>query len=131
MQTTEHQATLTRYYQAVSNVDLEAFLSCFAEKVSLHYPVGMPAIGRDKLESFFEMMRKHAGDWSIELHPDRIFPGGDSAAVIVKAVARDQQGKEVHFRRVDVFEFSPQSLVRGLKAYWDPAEVAQRLAEAR
>ena len=119
--------TLNRYFRAIRELDREAFVGCFAEgHVEHHDPVGSaPHHSRAQIGEFFDQL---AGLFaSVELKPDKIYPGGDGVALSWTGRGRGKNGREVTFEGIDVFVLTPEGLIRSLHAYWDMAPTMAEL----
>jgi steroid delta-isomerase-like uncharacterized protein len=115
----------SRYFEALSDLDQEAYLSCFAARAELHDPYGgRPFVGRDGLEKWFEGMLR---TWSeFAMRPESTFVSGDRVAVQWQAEGRAKSGKRAEFGGINVFTVDSDGLISRLQGYWDfAAMVAQ------
>ncbi len=119
---------VTTFYQAAESLNTEILSACFDEDVVAHNPVGLsPIQGLEALQNNFKLLMKLSGTWSVTLELHAIIPGGLGAAVHLKGKALNQEHREVAFERIDVLEFTPEGLIKSLRAYWNPAEIIDRL----
>ena len=119
--------TLNRYFRAIRELDREAFVGCFAEcHVEHHDPVGAAARhSRAEIGEFFDGLGALFA--SVELTPDKVYPGGDSLALTWTGQGRGQNGRDVRFEGIDVFQFNADGFIVALHAYWDMAPTMAEL----
>ena len=114
------------YFAALRAMDQQAWVNTFAEDAVSYDPVGGPPIvGHQKLGEFFQNITaafKEAG-----LTEDHVFVAGNSAAVKWTGRGISQQGRNVHFEGIDVFEVNETGKIQTLHAYWNPAEMVAQL----
>ena len=114
-----------KYFEAVSNVDRQAYLACFSEDAVVMDPYGgRPFQGREGLNKFMDGMER---TWqTFRMTPDRLFASGDRAATKWAALATAKSGKTAEFEGINVFTINEDGLISRLEAYWDfKAMVAQ------
>ena len=112
--------TLKRYFQAIKELNLEAWLACFAPTFEQIDPVGGPVrTTREELTEFFTGL---GGLFeSVELVPEKVYAAGSETALSWTGSGVGKNGKSVAFEGIDVFVLSPDGRIASLKAYWDMA----------
>lgn len=107
-------------------MDLEAWLSCFAEDAVSYDPVGGPALtGHAALRQFFQGL---AGAFTkVSLTEDHVFVSGNGAAVKFTGRGTGKNGREVVFEGIDVFEINEDGKIQRLWGYWDPVAMIAQL----
>lgn len=110
--------TLHRYFKAIKELDVDAWLACFAPTCEQIDPVGTPArTTREEMRAFFTGL---GGLFeSVELVPEKIYPAGRETALTWTAQGVGKNGRPVAFEGIDVFELDEQGLITSIKAYWD------------
>ena len=114
------------YFQALRDMDVEAWVNTFAEDAVSNDPVGSPPmVGHDKLREFLQSV---AGAFEkVGLTEDQVFIAGNGAAVKWTGRGTSKQGKPVHFESIDVIEVNEEGKIRRVYAYWNPAEMVAQL----
>jgi len=116
----------SRYFEALSTLDKDAYMNCFAAGAELHDPYGgRPFIGRDGLEKWFEGMER---TWSeFTMRPGAAFVSGDRAAVQWQAEGLSHSGKRADFAGINVFTVGEDGLISRLEGYWDYAAMVAQI----
>ena len=118
--------TVTEYFSAVRNMDVDLYLAVFAEDGKAEDPVGTPlSIGKDALRAFFIGITGAFN--SIDLAEDAIFINGNSAAVKWNGTAVGKNGKTISWQGVDVIDCNDEGKITLVRAFWDPAPVMAAL----
>jgi len=112
--------TLHRYFKAIKDLDLQAWLGCFASTFEQADPVGGPLrTTREELAAFFTGL---GGLFeAVELTPEKIYPAGREIALTWTGQGVGKNGRPVTFEGIDVFVLDEHGLITSLKAYWDMA----------
>lgn len=114
------------YFLAIRAMDAEAFASTFAEDGITRDPVGAPPIsGRESIRGFLQSICDNFK--SVSLEEDAIFVAGNGAAVKWTGKGTSNNGKEVRFEGIDVFEVNEDGKIQNVWAYWNPAEMIGQL----
>ena len=114
------------YFLAIRAMDAEAFANTFAEDGTTCDPFGAPPItGREGLREFFQSICKNLK--SVSLEEDSIFVAANGAAVKWTGKGTSNNGKEVRFEGIDVFEVNAEGKIQNLWAYWNPGEMIAQL----
>ncbi len=115
---------VNEYFDAICNLDCEAWIATFAADAVSHEP-GNPLVGHDALRAFFNGVA--AGFETIEMRPDRIFVVGNEAGVKWSASGTGKTGRTVKFEGVDVFTLNDDGKIQTMKGFWDPAAMMSQL----
>lgn len=116
-----------RYFKALSDLDREAYLSCFSENAELRDPYGgRPFDGRGGLEKWFTGMERTWSEFSMK--PAEFFHSGDRVAVSWVAEATAQSGKTARFSGINVFTVGESGLIDRLEGYWDAAAMMSQIS---
>jgi len=115
---------VNEYFDAICNLDCEAWIATFAADAVSHEP-GNPLVGHDALRAFFNGVA--AGFETIEMRPDRIFVVGNEAGVKWSASGVGKTGRKVSFEGVDVFTLNDDGKIQTMKGFWDPAAMMSQL----
>jgi len=114
------------YFLAIRAMDADAFANTFAEDGTTFDPVGSPAItGRDAIREFFQSICKNFK--SVALDEDSVFIAGNGAAVKWSGHGTSNNGRDVNFEGIDVFEVNEDGKIHTVRAYWNPAEMIAQL----
>ena len=109
---------MNQYFLAVSRLDQEAYLNCFAETAAVQDPYGgKPLQGHEALTKFMETMKKTWSTLSMVGHETYIV--ADRAAVHWRAQGTSHGGKTAEFSGNNVFTFGEDGRIVRLNAYWD------------
>jgi ketosteroid isomerase-like protein len=120
------QKVITAYFANLRAMDVEAWVTTFADDAVSHDPLGAPPLkGRTALREFA------ANTWSlwesIDLQEQQIFVATNEAAVKWTGYGRTKGGREVRFEGVNVMIVNDQGKIQTLRAYWDAASVARQM----
>jgi steroid Delta-isomerase len=118
--------TIQNYFAATRAMDVEGYLAAFAPDATNYDPVGgEPLKGHEAMRQFFLGI---AGLFkSVGLTEEFVTVAGNEVAVKWKGEGISQNGKEVVFEGIDIFELNSEGLVQILRAYWNPSEMMERL----
>ena len=107
-----------RYFKALSELDIDAYLSCFSPDAELFDPYGgRPFKGNEGLVKWFEGMER---TWSkFTMNSVANFVSGDREAVQWQATGSAHSGREAHFSGINVFTMDDTGLITRLEGYWD------------
>lgn len=116
-----------RYFKALSDLDREAYLSCFSENAELLDPYGGRHFdGREGLEKWFNGMER---TWSkFSMIPTDFFPSGDRVAVPWVAEATAKSDKTAKFSGINVFTVDESGLIVRLEGYWDASAMMSQIS---
>jgi steroid delta-isomerase-like uncharacterized protein len=107
-----------RYFQALSALDRDAYLSCFSAEASLNDPYGgRPFTGQKGLSTWFTGMERTWSEFSME--PNAEFISGNRIAVHWQAAGSATSGKTAAFSGINVFTVNESGLITQLEGYWD------------
>jgi steroid delta-isomerase len=114
------------YFNAISALDADAYIRCFAEGAIGHDPEGTPPhVGTAALRQFFTGIAGLCE--TCALTPDAVHIGGSGAAVPWHLTVRGKNGKEAVAQGVDILTVNADGLVQELHAYWNPEPVIAAL----
>ena len=114
------------YFLALRAMDADGFANTFAEDGTTFDPVGTPGItGRDAIREFLQSICKNFK--TVGLTEDSIFVAGNGAAVKWTGHGTSNNGREVRFEGIDVFEVNEDGKIQTVRAYWNPAEMIAQL----
>jgi len=106
------------FMAAISALDADAFVNCFADDGESHDPEGAPPnIGHDALRAYFNGMAGLID--SITLTPDALYVSGNSVAVPWTCSARGKNGKQADATGVDVIVVNAAGKIQEQHGYWD------------
>jgi steroid delta-isomerase-like uncharacterized protein len=107
-----------RYFQALSDLDRDAYLSCFSTDVDLFDPYGgKPFKGHEGLVKWFSGMERTWTEFSMK--PVASYISSDRIAIQWQAKGRAGSGKVANFSGINVFTVDKSGLVTQLEGYWD------------
>lgn len=120
------QTLVARYFAATRAMDLEAWLSCFADDAVSHDPYGAPPIqGKEGLRQFFLSV---AGAFiEIGFTENLVVVTGNRAAVKFTLRGIDRNGNAATGEGIDVFEFNDRGVIQTMWGYWNPAALTAPL----
>ena len=120
------QKAVADYFAAIRAMDINAWLSTFAENAVSHDPVGAPPMsGHAALRQFFEGI---AGAFEkVGLFEDQVFINGNEAAVKWIGRGTGKNGREVAFEGIDIFEVNDEGKIQTVRGYWNPAAMMAEL----
>lgn len=122
----DRQATVERYFAAISSLDADALVEVFAPDGQMQDPVGSrPIEGEEGLRRFMASITDNFA--AMVLTPDETFHAGGEVAVRWTGRGRSKQGVEVEYAGIDVFSFDEQDRVALMKGYWDPKALFAQL----
>lgn len=120
------QRVVSAYFQAVRDMDTDAWVATFAENGVSYDPVGTPPLkGHEELREFFQGIRKTFK--KLVLTEDHVFIAGNRAAVKWTCHGVGKNGREVTFEGIDVFEVNEKGKIKTMWAYWNPSAMIAAL----
>lgn len=110
---------INKYFDAISAMDADAFVACYAADGASHDPEGAPPhVGEAGLREFFTGIATLCESTQMTAEEPRI--SGTAAAVAWHLTARSRTGKEASADGIDTFSFSGDGLIQESHGYWDP-----------
>jgi steroid delta-isomerase len=120
------QTLVSRYFAATRAMDLDAWLSCFADDAVSYDPYGAPPTqGKEGLKRFFLSVAGALKE--ITFIEDYVVITGNRAAVKFTARGVGLNGKPVTAEGIDVFESNECGTIQTMWGYWDPAAMMAQL----
>ncbi|MBX7220796.1 MAG: nuclear transport factor 2 family protein [Blastocatellia bacterium] len=120
------QQAVINYFAAVSALDVEAFVSSFAEDAAHFDPANSPGLhGTEAIRQFF--LAISAGFETVHMQAESMFVVGAEVAVRWSATGQGKNGRAVQFEGIDVFTFQESGKIQKLVGYWNPAPVLAEL----
>ena len=108
----------SRYFEALSDLDRDAYFSCFSAEAVLNDPYGgKPFKGLEGLEKWFAGMETTWSEFSME--PLAEFHGGNRIATHWQAEGSAHSGKRAAFSGINIFTIDESGLIIQLEGYWD------------
>ncbi len=116
-----------RYFQALSEIDREDYLSCFSTDAGLFDPYGgKPFKGHEGLAKWFASMER---TWSkFTMKPVAQYISGDRLAIQWQATGRAGSGKIANFSGINVFTMDKSGLITQLEGYWDMGSMIAQIS---
>ena len=103
-------------------MDVEAWVSTFAEDAVSHDPVGSaPLEGHGALRQFIGGVMGLFEN--VGLQEQQVFVAGNEAAVKWTGYGRGKNGRDVRFEGIDVITVDEHGKISGVRAYWDAASL--------
>ena len=120
------QSLVSRYFAATRAMDLDAWLSCFADDAVSHDPYGTPPTqGKEGLKKFFLSV---AGAFEeMGFTEDYVVITGNRAAVKFTSRGIGKNGQAVTGEGIDVFEANERGTIQTMWGYWEPAAMMAQL----
>lgn len=123
------EQTIHTYAAAITALDTDAFVACFAPNCELNDPVGAPpSYGQDGARAFFTGFLPLLD--SIEFRPVTIFAASGSAAYSWVVEATGKAGQSARAEGIDVFEFDADGKILRSFGYWNPGPFVAALTAA-
>jgi len=119
------QKAVNDYFDAICNLNCEAWIATFAADAVSHEPGSPPLEGHDALRAFFNGVA--GGFETIEMRPQQIFVVGNEAGVKWSASGLGKTGRQAKFEGIDIFTLNGDGKIQTVKAYWDPAAMMAQL----
>ncbi len=115
------ERSLSTFWTAVSQGDVDSMVSVFAEDAVSQEPYGMPALeGPEAIRQFFQGLS--GAFQTISFTRDRTHIAGNRAAVVWSANGTMADGTDVSFDGVDVVEFNGDGEIQRLWGYFEPLQ---------
>lgn len=123
----DHSATVRAYAHAISTLDVEAFVDCFASNCVIQDPVAAPPIcGREGARAFFSGFLPLLA--TIRFEPGAIYPGGSQVAFSWRIEATGKNGRTAVAEGIDAWELDGDARILGSKGFWDPGPFVAALS---
>jgi ketosteroid isomerase-like protein len=124
---TVYHQTIHAYCRAISTLDADAYVACFAADCELNDPAGAPpahgqGAAREFFSSFLPLLNK------IQFRAGHIYVGGRQAAFSWTIEAEGKKGQLATADGIDVFEFDAEGKIVRNFGYWDPGPFVATLA---
>lgn len=115
---TVYEQTIQAYAAAISELNTEAFVACFAADCELNDPVGAPpAVGQEGARAFFTGFLPILA--SIKFVPGPIHEGGQRAAFTWTMEGEGKKGQRAAGDGIDVFEFNDEGKIVRSYGFWN------------
>lgn len=115
-----------QYFEAISNLNLEEWVSLFAEDGYIEDPVGSrPYLGRQQLAIFFKGVLRFFSQLSMVIEEKRAEK--ECTKVSWTALATVYNGNKITFSGEEVFQINSKGKISVAKVYWDPSVIADQL----
>lgn len=122
------QDTVAALFAAICDLNVEAWLACFAPDAENRDPAeAPPQVGHAVIRAGLEAAVNTFA--AISITADSVFINGDQAAVKWTARFEAKNGKAAHCEGVDVIDFDAESKIQVLRAFWNPAAMMAQLAD--
>lgn len=117
------------YFAAQRTMDVEAWVSTFAENAVSQDPVGSPpAYGHTALRQLAAAMW---GPWdNVSLQEQEVFVSANEAAIKWKGHGRTKSGLDLRFEGIAVVSVNEQGKIENLRSYWDAASLISQISAA-
>jgi steroid delta-isomerase len=121
-------------YFAASRIDqpdqkVAAMVACFAPDSISYDPAEGPGMrGHSELQQFFSSIATLF--ITVGLTADFISINGNQAAVKWAGQGTSQDGRQLTFEGIDVFEFNAAGQIQTMRAYWNPTALLAELEGA-
>lgn len=122
------RAVVDRYFERLNVGDLDGLSELFAPDAVLEVPLSRHRKGRDDLMDYYRRTLARYPEHHDE--PVRVLVDGEVAMVEIAYRSVYEDGREVAFDAVDVFEVADGE-IRRLATYFDSEQVARQLREGR
>lgn len=118
---------------AVTAGDRDAWLSCYADEVVLHDPVGgspldSQGVGVRGLDGLDRFWRQAIAPNQVRFDVTAVHAAGDEAAVVATVTTRFPNGVVVDYDGVFVYTINHDKQVVSLRGYWDLQHVLSALS---
>lgn len=119
--------TSNRYFEALSDLDRQAYIACFSDEAELIDPYGgRPFHGREGLSKWFTGMERTWAKFSMK--PINHYVSGDRVAVHWQASGESLAGKTATFAGINVFTIGEHGAITRLEGYWDAASMMDQIS---
>lgn len=118
--------SVDHYFQALNNLDREAYLACFSDDAMVRDPYGGRVLrGQDGLNKFMDGLER---TWTrFQMTPKESFAAGNRIAVSWTAGGTAKSGKTADFAGINVFTLDEAGLIHQLDGYWDFKAMAAQI----
>src|SRR5262245_14431844 len=118
--------SVAAYFAAIRAMDVEAWISTFAQDAISYDPVGaVPTEGHKGLRQFYEQISMAFE--KVGITEDEVFVAGNQAACKWQGSGIGLNGAHVTFKGIDVFEINDAGRIQRLWSYWDPEGLMKEL----
>ena len=116
------EQAVAEYFAALRAMNVDRWVSLFAEDAVNHDPVGAPPLtSQSARRDFFNGIL--AAFEKVGLTEDHVYIAGNSAAVKWTGNGVARNGKSITFEGVDVIDCNQDGKIIHVRAFWDPAPV--------
>lgn len=121
------KAIVQQYFAASRATDkVKNMVACFAEDCVNYDPVEGPTLtGKTELSQFLQTVVNLFS--RVELTEEFISVNGNEAAVKWTGRGMGNNGREVVFEGIDLFEVNAEGKIQSLRGYWNPMAVLMQL----
>lgn len=118
---------IDQYFEALNNIDREAYLACFSNDATVQDPYGGRAFqGQEGLNKWFNGLER---TWvRFAMTPGKAHRAGNRVAVPWTAEATAKSGKEAAFDGINVFTLGEDGRIAALEGYWDAAAMMAQIS---
>jgi steroid delta-isomerase len=122
------EKAVAAYFAALRDMNVEAWVSTFAEDGVSHDPVGAPPHqGHAAIRAFLTGVL--ALFENVGLQEQSVFIAGNEAAVKWIGYGRGKNERDVRFEGIDVLSVNELGKIISVRAYWDPGPVITQVTE--
>ncbi|MEM7594646.1 MAG: nuclear transport factor 2 family protein [Cyanobacteria bacterium P01_A01_bin.83] len=116
--------SVTRYFEATRSGDAYKWANCFSNNAIFEDPVGTsPVNNPQKILEFGEKFM--SGFKTVGLHEEFVHVVGNEAAARWTGKGITEDGKQVRFEGINIFEFDQYGEIVKLKGYWSPNNIVE------
>lgn len=114
------------YFSSVGTMNPTDWSNHFSEDALVYDPVGTPPkLAHRDAQRFFDLLSQFYA--SLEVTPDRIYLGGDGAAVTWTMRVVTKNGMSGKAEGISVFDVDGTGKIQKLSTYWDEAALLDQL----
>jgi steroid Delta-isomerase len=118
---------IDQYFDALNNIDREAYLACFSNDATVQDPYGGRAFqGQEGLNKWFNGLERTWGRFAMT--PGKAYTAGNRVAVTWTAEATAKSGKEAAFDGVNLFTLTEDGRISSLEGYWDATAMMAQIS---
>ncbi|MEL6559269.1 MAG: nuclear transport factor 2 family protein, partial [Bacteroidota bacterium] len=120
------ETTIGNYFEAISKLDMDLWLSQFNENGYIEDPVGSrPYLGHQQLKIFFKGVVRFFTKLNMTI--ESIIDDGMYTSVRWKAKATTYHEKQLQFEGEEVFGFCENGKILTATVHWNPAVISEQL----
>ena len=113
------EQTVQDYAGAITALDADAFVSCFAADCELNDPVGAPTLhGQDAVRAFFNGFASLLSQMAVR--HGKVYECGSRVAFSWTMEAVGKNGQATTTDGIDIFEFNEAGKIVRSFGYWNP-----------